>query len=82
MLAGRGVPEATIKAEGDAPSKASRHTAPTALGAARLAVECGRVTSTLPYLSRCKGSRVLTPEECPAFSNRLGLWITCRDWLS
>jgi hypothetical protein len=55
---------------------------PSASGAARLAAGRGWVTSMLPDLSRCEGSRALTPEECPAYSNRPGQLTPCRGWPS
>jgi hypothetical protein len=82
LLAGRGEPEVTSEAKGDAPSRVSRHMNPPVSGAARLTAGRGRVALVLPDLSRCEGSRVPTPGECLACSSRLGQPTPCRGWPS
>jgi hypothetical protein len=82
LLTGRGAPEDTSMAKEDSPSKASHHTTPPAPGVARPATGSGRVMLMLPDLSKCEGSCVLTPEECPAYSSQQGQQTPCRDWPS
>ena len=69
-------------AKEDAQSKASHHTTTPEPGVARPATGSGRVVLMLPDLSKCEGSRVSTPEECPAYSSQQGQQMPCRDWPS
>jgi hypothetical protein len=82
LLVGRGAPEAISEAKGDAPSRTSRHMTPPVSGAAWLIAGRGQVAPALPDLSRCEGSRVLTPGNCLACSNRPSQLTPCRDWPS